>query len=88
MTPVFEGGGRVQVTETNATLITAGGGLLGFLPASSSSGTIALEDANGVIQAETACTAGQFLPMPCSFSPPLEVTVTGTLVGTLYWVAA
>lgn len=88
MTPVFEGGGRVAVSTTNATLITAGGGLLGFLPATSSSGTIALSDANGPIQAATPCVAGQFLPMPCSFQPPLAVTVTGTLTGTLYWVAA
>lgn len=81
---VFEGDKRHNFTAT-AAIGTRGGSLLGILVASSTSGTIKVEDGVGTICNTMNVLEGCFYPMPCKWFGELTITVTGTLDATAFY---
>lgn len=85
-TEVFEGDKRLNFTATTADAGSAQGGqLLGVLVASSSSGTLKVEDGIGTICDTMSVSAGVFYPMPCRYTGLMTLTVGGTLNATLFY---
>lgn len=83
---VFEGDKRFNFSATNAAVGSKQGGqLLGVLVASSTAGTLKVEDGVGTICNTMSVTAGVYYPMPCRYKGLLTVTVGGTLDATLFY---
>lgn len=83
MNKVTEAGKRFNFSATTGKL--RDGNLTGILVASSTSGTIKVEDAHGIIVNTMSVSAGQFYPMPCDFRGGLTITVGGTLDATVFY---
>jgi hypothetical protein len=75
--PVTEAGAFKNFTATT-TLSIPGLKLLGIFVASSSSGTIKLQDGSDTIVNTFSTSAGTFYPIPVEVKTSLVITVTGT----------
>jgi hypothetical protein len=86
MQSVVEGGSRLNITATNATL-KGGGSLLGiFVASASGTPTVKVADTAGTIANTFTPTAATFYPLPCRFTGTLTVTIGGTVDATIFHV--
>ena len=83
---VVEGGQRLNITATNAT-ITGAGNLIGiFVASASGSPTIKVADTGGTIANTFTPTAATFYPLPCRYIGTVTVTIGGTVDATVFYV--
>jgi hypothetical protein len=84
MQRVIEGYKRLNITATNASL--KGGGVLGgIFVASTTSGTIKVEDTSGTIVNTFTPAAATYYPIPTEWTGTLTITIANTLDCTVFY---
>ena len=84
--PVTEVGTPTVVTGT-ATVRTGAAEMLGFICASTSSGTVVIHDATGATNAVSGTftpTAGQWYPFPASMRTGIHIVIANTISITVF----
>lgn len=82
--PVTESQNFTNLTATG-TVTTNSGGLLGIFCASTSSGTIKVQDGSTTMVNTFSPTAATFYPIPGRFKTSLVITIGGTCDCTVFW---
>lgn len=83
---VIEAGDYKNLTATG-TMSSNGGTLMGiFVASASATPTLKVSDSNGTIANTFTPTAGQYYPLPTTFSGTLTVTIGGTVDCTVFYV--
>ncbi len=82
-TTVTEAANYSNITATT-TVDNNAGNLLGIFVASTSAGTIKVQDGAGTIVNTFSPLPATFYPMPCYYSS-LIITITGTVDCTIFW---
>ena len=70
---------------STTTIAQAGLKMLGIFCASSSGGTIKVQDGSSTVVNTFTTVAGTFYPMPAEMQTSLVLTVTGTLDATVFY---
>ena len=82
--PVTESQNFKNLTATT-TVFAGTGGILGIFCASTTAGTIKVQDGSTTIVNTFSPAAATFYPMPARFSTSLVVTIGGTCDCTVFW---
>lgn len=84
MNPVTESQNYKNITSTT-TVYTGTGGMLGIFVASTTGGTLKVDDGVTAMIGQFSPVAGTFYALPGRFNTSLVVTVGGTLNATVFW---
>lgn len=72
-------------SATGSPGILANVNLIGFAVHDTSSGSVKVEDSTGILFNTTTVAVGQFYRIPCRTTGQVTITITGTIVATMYY---